>query len=89
MMRESRPCHAADLAEIESLPVSALIAQLRRKSSGFSRGASHFRGVTRHHQQGRWEARIGRVLGEEWRNVFGERGYIVYALREQHTHSGA
>ena len=41
-----------------------MLPKLRRKSSGFSRGASKFRGVTRHHQHGRWEARIGRVLGE-------------------------
>lgn len=36
-----------------------------RKSSGFSRGASMYRGVTRHHQQGRWQARIGRVAGNK------------------------
>ncbi|GKB74173.1 AP2-like ethylene-responsive transcription factor AIL6 [Tanacetum coccineum] len=35
------------------------------KSSGFSRGASIYRGVTRHHQQGRWQARIGRVAGNK------------------------
>ncbi|MQM06610.1 hypothetical protein Taro_039439 [Colocasia esculenta] len=31
------------------------------KSSGFSHGASIYRGVTRHHQHGRWQERIGRV----------------------------
>ncbi|KAH7565563.1 hypothetical protein JRO89_XS09G0227900 [Xanthoceras sorbifolium] len=36
-----------------------------KKSSGFSRGASVFRGVTRHHQHGRWQARIGRVAGNK------------------------
>ncbi|KAG6469164.1 hypothetical protein ZIOFF_073862 [Zingiber officinale] len=36
-----------------------------RKSSGFSRGASIYRGVTRHHQHGRWQARIGRVVGNK------------------------
>jgi hypothetical protein len=36
-----------------------------RKSSGFSRGASMYRGVTRHHQHGRWQARIGRVSGNK------------------------
>ncbi|KAG7035845.1 AP2-like ethylene-responsive transcription factor PLT1, partial [Cucurbita argyrosperma subsp. argyrosperma] len=35
------------------------------KSSGFSRGASMYRGVTRHHQHGRWQARIGRVAGNK------------------------
>ena len=28
--------------------------------------ASRYRGVTRHHQHGRWEARIGRVLGNKY-----------------------
>ncbi|XP_058772850.1 AP2-like ethylene-responsive transcription factor CRL5 [Vicia villosa] len=47
------------------------VAHLRRyinilKSSGFSRGASMYRGVTsRHHQHGRWQARIGRVAGNK------------------------
>nr|AFR90180.1 AP2-1 [Tetraena mongolica] len=41
------------------------VASLRRKSSGFSRGASMYRGVTRHHQHGRWQARIGRVSGNK------------------------
>lgn len=41
------------------------VASLRRKSSGFSRGASIYRGVTRHHQHGRWQARIGRVAGNK------------------------
>ena len=49
--------------EIESMSASALVAQLRRSSSGFARGASRFRGVTRHHQHGRWYARFGRFLG--------------------------
>ncbi|XP_022862431.1 AP2-like ethylene-responsive transcription factor PLT2, partial [Olea europaea var. sylvestris] len=41
------------------------VASIRRKSSGFSRGASMYRGVTRHHQHGRWQARIGRVAGNK------------------------
>lgn len=41
------------------------VAHLRRRSSGFSRGASIYRGVTRHHQHGRWQARIGRVAGNK------------------------
>ena len=31
-----------------------------------SRGQSRYRGVTRHHQAGRWEARIGRVAGNRY-----------------------
>ncbi|KAF3333839.1 AP2-like ethylene-responsive transcription factor AIL7 [Carex littledalei] len=36
-----------------------------KKSSSFARGASIYRGVTRHHQHGRWQARIGRVAGNK------------------------
>ncbi|KAI3469174.1 hypothetical protein Pfo_025837 [Paulownia fortunei] len=42
------------------------LASLRRRSSGFARGVSKYRGVARHHQNGRWEARIGRVFGNEY-----------------------
>ncbi|KAI3474813.1 hypothetical protein Pfo_030124, partial [Paulownia fortunei] len=42
------------------------LASLRRKSSGFSRGVSMYRGVARHHHNGRWEARIGRVFGNKY-----------------------
>ncbi|KAF2302411.1 hypothetical protein GH714_036220 [Hevea brasiliensis] len=41
------------------------LASLRRRSNGFSRGVSKYRGVARHHHNGRWEARIGRVLGNK------------------------
>ncbi|KAJ7953762.1 AP2-like ethylene-responsive transcription factor [Quillaja saponaria] len=44
----------------------AYLASLRRKSSGFSRGVSKYRGVARHHHNGRWEARIGRVFGNKY-----------------------
>lgn len=30
------------------------------------RGASQYRGVTKHHQHGKWEARIGRVDGSKY-----------------------
>ncbi|XP_058085798.1 AP2-like ethylene-responsive transcription factor At1g16060 [Magnolia sinica] len=42
------------------------LASLRRKSSGFSRGVSKYRGVARHHHNGRWEARIGRIFGNKY-----------------------
>ncbi|KAJ7531934.1 hypothetical protein O6H91_14G065100 [Diphasiastrum complanatum] len=52
-----------ELEEMKNLTRQEYVITLRRKSSGFSRGASIYRGVTRHHQQGRWQARIGRVAG--------------------------
>ncbi|KAK8592706.1 hypothetical protein V6N13_063273 [Hibiscus sabdariffa] len=50
--KEEKAARAYDLAAL-------------KKSSGFSRGASVYRGVTRHHQHGRWQARIGRVAGNK------------------------
>uniref|UniRef100_A0ACD5X009 Uncharacterized protein n=1 Tax=Avena sativa TaxID=4498 RepID=A0ACD5X009_AVESA len=50
---------------MQNMSRQELVASLRRKSSGFSRGASMYRGVTRHHQHGRWQARIGRVAGNK------------------------
>ncbi|TYH49165.1 hypothetical protein ES332_D10G117200v1 [Gossypium tomentosum] len=57
--------YSKDLEEMKHATKQEFIASLRRKSSGFSRGASIYRGVTRHHQQGRWQARIGRVAGNK------------------------
>ncbi|XP_039049828.1 AP2-like ethylene-responsive transcription factor ANT [Hibiscus syriacus] len=54
-----------ELEEMKNMNRQEFVAHLRRKSSGFSRGASMFRGVTRHHQHGRWQARIGRVAGNK------------------------
>ncbi|GMP53628.1 hypothetical protein CsSME_00030751 [Camellia sinensis var. sinensis] len=50
-----------ELEHMKNMTRQEYVAHLRRKSSGFSRGASMYRGVTRHHQHGRWQARIGRV----------------------------
>ncbi|KAF8086395.1 hypothetical protein N665_0627s0007 [Sinapis alba] len=54
-----------ELEEMKHMTRQEFVASLRRKSSGFSRGASMYRGVTRHHQHGRWQARIGRVAGNK------------------------
>ncbi|CAN0919533.1 AP2-like ethylene-responsive transcription factor At1g16060 [Linum grandiflorum] len=52
--------------EMEGQSKEEYIGSLRRKSSGFSRGVSKYRGVARHHHNGRWEARIGRVFGNKY-----------------------
>uniref|UniRef100_A0A166I644 AP2/ERF domain-containing protein n=1 Tax=Daucus carota subsp. sativus TaxID=79200 RepID=A0A166I644_DAUCS len=57
--------YCKEMEEMKNATKQEFIASLRRKSSGFSRGASIYRGVTRHHQQGRWQARIGRVAGNK------------------------
>ncbi|GMH14867.1 hypothetical protein Nepgr_016708 [Nepenthes gracilis] len=54
-----------DLEKMKKMTRQEYVAHLRRNSSGFSRGASIYRGVTRHHQHGRWQARIGRVAGNK------------------------
>ncbi|ONI05247.1 hypothetical protein PRUPE_6G364100 [Prunus persica] len=54
-----------EIDEMKHMTRQEYVASLRRKSSGFSRGASIYRGVTRHHQHGRWQARIGRVAGNK------------------------
>ncbi|XP_074295242.1 AP2-like ethylene-responsive transcription factor ANT [Silene latifolia] len=54
-----------EVEEMKNMTRQEFVAHLRRRSSGFSRGASIYRGVTRHHQHGRWQARIGRVAGNK------------------------
>ncbi|KAL6525487.1 AP2-like ethylene-responsive transcription factor ail5 [Orobanche hederae] len=54
-----------EMQEMQHMTRQEFVASLRRRSSGFSRGASIYRGVTRHHQHGRWQARIGRVAGNK------------------------
>ncbi|XP_061373122.1 AP2-like ethylene-responsive transcription factor At1g16060 [Gastrolobium bilobum] len=55
-----------ELKEMKDQSKEEYIGSLRRKSSGFSRGVSKYRGVARHHHNGRWEARIGRVFGNKY-----------------------
>ncbi|KAL6645691.1 hypothetical protein ACP70R_017299 [Stipagrostis hirtigluma subsp. patula] len=60
-----RENYTREIKEMEDMTKQEVVASLRRKSNGFSRGASIYRGVTRHHQHGRWQARIGRVAGNK------------------------
>lgn len=55
-----------EINEMRNMSREEYLATLRRRSSGFSRGVSKYRGVARHHHNGRWEARIGRVLGNKY-----------------------
>ncbi|CAA0816496.1 AP2-like ethylene-responsive transcription factor [Striga hermonthica] len=58
--------YGKELVEMDGQSKEEYIGSLRRKSSGFSRGVSKYRGVARHHHNGRWEARIGRVFGNKY-----------------------
>ncbi|XP_057449073.1 ethylene-responsive transcription factor RAP2-7 isoform X3 [Lotus japonicus] len=53
-----------DLKQTENLSKEEFIHILRRQSTGFSRGSSKYRGVTLH-KCGRWEARMGQLLGKK------------------------
>lgn len=51
--------------QILNLPKEEFVQTLRRQSTGFSRGSSKYRGVTLH-KCGRWEARMGQLLGKKY-----------------------
>ncbi|XP_057844252.2 uncharacterized protein LOC131053665 [Cryptomeria japonica] len=58
-----------ELKEMQNMPRQEYIRFIRRGSTSFSRGASMYRGVTRahfkHRNEGKWQARIGRVAGNK------------------------
>ncbi|MED6204985.1 Ethylene-responsive transcription factor wri1 [Stylosanthes scabra] len=58
--------YVKEIEEMKNVSQTEYLASLRRRSSGFSRGVSKYRGVARHHHNGRWEARIGRVNGNKY-----------------------
>ncbi|XP_024982210.1 ethylene-responsive transcription factor RAP2-7-like isoform X2 [Cynara cardunculus var. scolymus] len=53
-----------DMTQVKNLSKEEFIHILRRQSNGFSRGSSRYRGVTLH-KCGRWEARMGQLLGKK------------------------
>lgn len=58
--------YKSEMTALRRLDKASVVAMLRRRSKGFSRGASRYRGVTRHHQPGKWEARVGRVTSGKY-----------------------
>ncbi|XP_073152410.1 AP2-like ethylene-responsive transcription factor At1g16060 [Henckelia pumila] len=58
--------YSEEKEEMQKSTKEEFLATLRRRSSGFSRGISKYRGVARHHHNGRWEARIGNVSGNKY-----------------------
>ncbi|CAL9099970.1 unnamed protein product [Musa acuminata var. zebrina] len=54
-----------DLEQMRNLSKEEFVHILRRQSTGFTRGSSKYRGVTRH-KCGRWEARMGQLLGKKY-----------------------
>lgn len=55
-----------ELEKLAKMSKEDLVLELRRESAGFSRGTAPFRGVSWRSQTGRWEARIGWLLGRKY-----------------------
>ncbi|XP_039007646.1 ethylene-responsive transcription factor RAP2-7-like isoform X2 [Hibiscus syriacus] len=53
-----------DIKQTSNFTKEEFVHILRRQSTGFSRGSSKYRGVTLH-KCGRWEARMGQLLGKK------------------------
>ncbi|RZR86237.1 hypothetical protein BHM03_00013401 [Ensete ventricosum] len=56
--------HQLTSCQMSNLTKEEFVHILRRQSTGFSRGSSKYRGVTLH-KCGRWEARMGQLLGKK------------------------
>ncbi|KAB2098321.1 hypothetical protein ERO13_A01G217700v2 [Gossypium hirsutum] len=54
-----------DIKQMSNFTKEEFVHILRRQSTGFSRGSSKYRGVTLH-KCGRWEARMGQLLGKKY-----------------------
>ncbi|KAI4969459.1 hypothetical protein ZWY2020_000373 [Hordeum vulgare] len=54
-----------DIGKMSLLSKEELVQVLRRQGAGFVRGSSRFRGVTLH-KCGKWEARIGQLMGKKF-----------------------
>ncbi|XP_042420733.1 ethylene-responsive transcription factor WRI1-like isoform X1 [Zingiber officinale] len=58
--------YTKECEEMKGMSRENYLACLRRKSNGFSRGLSKYRGVARHHHNGRWEARIKKDFDKKY-----------------------
>lgn len=55
-----------ELEHLDEVTKEELILSLRKQSKGYNKSTSHYRGVTRH-QKGKWEARIGQLIGKKYK----------------------
>jgi len=64
-----REDYSDEIKRMQEYSCADWVSEIRRRSSGFSRGVSAFRGVTSHkgkNSKGKWESRIGRVLNDRY-----------------------
>ncbi|WVZ79277.1 hypothetical protein U9M48_026878 [Paspalum notatum var. saurae] len=54
-----------EIKKMKSFSKEEFVQVLRRQGAGFVRGSSRFRGVTQH-KCGKWEARIGQLMGKKY-----------------------
>uniref|UniRef100_A0A804R7U3 AP2/ERF domain-containing protein n=1 Tax=Zea mays TaxID=4577 RepID=A0A804R7U3_MAIZE len=54
-----------EMKKMKDLSKEEFVLVLRRQGAGFVRGSSRFRGVTQH-KCGKWEARIGQLMGKKY-----------------------
>ncbi|XP_066372541.1 APETALA2-like protein 4 [Miscanthus floridulus] len=54
-----------EMKKMKSFSKEEFVQVLRRQGAGFVRGSSRFRGVTQH-KCGKWEARIGKLMGKKY-----------------------
>ncbi|KAK9821727.1 hypothetical protein WJX81_006139 [Elliptochloris bilobata] len=55
-----------ELAQLNEVTADEVVQMLRRQSKGFQKTSSVFRGVTKH-QKGKWEGRIGQMVGKKYK----------------------
>ncbi|CAL5227388.1 g10341 [Coccomyxa viridis] len=55
-----------EMLQFDEVTKEEVVQTLRRQSKGFQKTSSQYRGVTRH-QKGKWEARIGQMVGKKYK----------------------
>ncbi|KAK1352137.1 Aintegumenta [Heracleum sosnowskyi] len=65
-----------DIEEMKNSTKEEYVASLKRKSSGFSWGASKYKGVFKH--QLRWEARVKRMDGKRYTYLGKYEGVVIW-----------
>ncbi len=54
--------------DVSQVSKEEVVQSLRKQSRGAQKTSSQYRGVTKH-QKGKWEARIGQMVGRKYKSV--------------------